>query len=188
MKVSRQQVAYNRKLILDRASRLFRKKGFDGVGIVDIMKSAGLTHGGFYGHFRSKDQLIAESCADALTKTRENWENEARHHPDDPLGAVVRSYLTAAHRDDPATGCVFAAVGAETARRRTIVRRPFTQEVRTNLAMLERFATESSKIERRKRAIATLAGMVGALILARAVDDESLSNEILSVAADGLDP
>ena len=130
MKVSRQQVAYNRKLILDRASMLFRKKGFDGVGIVDIMKSAGLTHGGFYGHFRSKDQLIAESCADALTKTRENWENEARHHPDDPLGAVVRSYLTAAHRDDPATGCVFASVGAETARRRTIVRRPFTQEVR----------------------------------------------------------
>jgi len=187
MKVSREQVAYNRKLILDRASRLFRKKGFDGVGIVDIMKSAGLTHGGFYGHFRSKDQLIAESCADALTKTRENWENEARHHPDDPLGAVVRSYLTAAHRDDPATGCVFASVGAETARRRTIVRRPFTQEVRTNLVMLERFATESSKIARRKRAIATLAGMVGALILARAVDDESLSNEILSVAADGLD-
>ena len=77
MKVSREQVAYNRKLILDRASRLFRKKGFDGVGIADIMKSAGLTHGGFYGHFRSKDQLIAESCADALIKTRENWENEA---------------------------------------------------------------------------------------------------------------
>src|SRR5258708_26389505 len=160
MKVSREQGAYNRKLILDRAGRLFRKKGSGGVGIVDSRKSAGLTHGGFYGHFRSKDQLIAESCADALTKTRENWETEARHHPDDPLGAVVRSYLTAAHRDDPATGCVFASVGAEPARRRTIVRRPFSQEARTNLAMLERIATESSKIPRPNRAIPTLARIV----------------------------
>ena len=89
MKVTREQVEKNRKQILDQAGKLFREKGFDGVGIDDIMKRAGLTRGAFYGHFGSKDELIAKACAAALSKTRKNWENEATDNPKNPLAAVV---------------------------------------------------------------------------------------------------
>jgi TetR/AcrR family transcriptional repressor of nem operon len=181
MKVSREQVAEHRKRIVGAASRLFREKGFDGIGVADITKSAGLTHGGFYGHFASKGDLAEQACAEA--SKLDAWIALVEHARKNPLAAIISSYLSARHRDHPGTGCLFAALGPEVARQRGGVRRAFTDGLRTRLDFLATIATGRSKAAKRKKAIATMSGLVGALVLARAVDDPSLSDEILSAAA-----
>src|SRR5262245_28093262 len=100
MKVSREQVAQNRRRILDAASRLFRERGFDGVGVDTVMKDAGLTHGAFYGHFDSKEELIAHACAHALSETNDRWKDAP-----DPRRALAEFYLGAQHFDDVGGGC-----------------------------------------------------------------------------------
>src|SRR5436190_5640571 len=122
MKVSREQAAQNRERILDAAAQLFRERGFDGIGVADLMKEAGLTHGGFYGHFSSKDDLIAQATAGELTRSLGQWSKVAERAPGDPLAAIAAAYLTSAHRDDPGTGCVIAALGPDVARQSKPVR------------------------------------------------------------------
>src|SRR2546428_11297920 len=100
MRVTRQQVAKNRQRILEVAGKLLREKGFDGVSVADIMKSAGLTHGGFYGHFASKGELAAKACAGAVAKTVDTWTALAGDKSPDQLGAFITSYLSPRHRDD----------------------------------------------------------------------------------------
>src|SRR5215218_2291355 len=106
MRVSREQADKNREHVIDVASRLFRQRGFEGIGVADLMKEAGLTHGGFYGHFASKDDLIAEAAARALTRALANWSSVAERAPDDPLSAIADAYLTGPHRDNPGAGCL----------------------------------------------------------------------------------
>src|SRR5260370_24790238 len=112
MKVTRQQVAKNRQRILEVAGKLFREKGFDGVSVADIMKSAGLTHGAFYGHFASKHELAAQACANAVAKTLDVWTALASDKSPDQLGAIVPNSLTSSHRDDLGGGGVCARTGA----------------------------------------------------------------------------
>ncbi len=175
MKVSREQFAENRQSILDVAGRLFREKGFDGVSVVDIMKGAGLTHGGFYGHFASKDDLIAQACARALSGPAGAWTQIVKQRPDNAGAAIVESYLSAKHRDRPGTGCLLAALGPDIARKSKPVRQAFTEGVRARLAILATAMTGRSRAAKQRKALAVLSGLVGALILARAVDDPSLS-------------
>jgi TetR/AcrR family transcriptional repressor of nem operon len=182
MKVTREQVAKNRQRILEVAGKLFREKGFDGVSVADIMKSAGLTHGGFYGHFASKDELAAQACANAVAKTMDTWTAVAGDKFPDQFGAIVSSYVTPRHRDDLGGGCVLAALGADAVRQRGAVRRTFTDGIRSSVAMLSMIAPGPSNAAQREKALATLAGLVGALTLARAADDPSLSDEILNAA------
>src|SRR5687767_14561500 len=99
MKVSREQAAANRGRILDEAARLFRERGFNGIGVADMMKSAGLTHGGFYGHFSSKEDLIAQVCQRAASTMIETWKRAADNHAADPLAAITLPYLSTEHRD-----------------------------------------------------------------------------------------
>src|SRR5947199_8648882 len=113
MKVTREQAAANREKIIEVASILLPKHGFDGIGVADTMKAAGLTHGGFYGHFSSKEDLIAEACARAFSRSHERWSKMVGRTPDDPLSSIVRSYLSRRHRDDPGTGCTLAALGPD---------------------------------------------------------------------------
>ena len=181
MKVSREQVAEHRRRIVGAAGKLFREKGFDGVGVADIMKSAGLTHGGFYGHFASKEDLIAQACAGAANV--DTWLAVTARAPKNPLAAIVSFYLSARHRDHPETGCLFASLGPEVARQRGGVRRAFTDGLRTRLDFLAEIVTGRSKAAKRRKAIATMSALVGALVLARAVDDLSLSDEILRATA-----
>src|SRR5215207_1311341 len=101
MKVSREQAARNRERILDAAAQLFRERGFEGIGVADLMKEAGLTHGGFYGHFSSKDDLIAQASARELTRSLAHWSNFAERASGDPLSAVANAYLNRSHRDNP---------------------------------------------------------------------------------------
>src|SRR3982750_409763 len=113
MKVSREQAARNRERILDTAAQLFRERGFEGIGVADLMKAAGLTHGGFYGHFASKDDLVAQAAALALEQSVALWEKLADRPQDDPLSAIAGVYLTSRHRDDPGAGCLLAALGPD---------------------------------------------------------------------------
>ncbi len=182
MKVSREQFAENRQRILDVAGRLFREKGFDGIGVDGIMQEAGLTHGGFYGHFDSKADLAERACAAALVTLAGKWEARANSPRQNALPEIVRSYLSPKHRDDPGSGCIIASLGGEVARCSDAVRTTVTQGVRARLGILERVVGGGSKAERREKAIATLSGMVGAMVVARLVNDSPLSDEILTVA------
>ena len=182
MKVSREQAAQNRERILDTAAQLFRERGFEGIGVADLMKEAGLTHGGFYGHFSSKEDLIAQASARALKRSLALWGKLAERTPDDPLAAIASLYLTKRHRDDPGAGCVLAALGPDVSRQGPAVRRTVTDYVRSACELLAKLVPGKSKAARRQKAISTYATLVGAMVIARAVDDRALSQEILDAA------
>jgi TetR/AcrR family transcriptional repressor of nem operon len=179
MKVSREQAAQNRERIVDAAAELFRARGFEGIGVADLMKAAGMTHGGFYGHFSSKEDLMAQACARASSRARERWTKLAERAPEDPLSEIADVYLTARHRDNPGAGCLLAALGPDAARQGPAVRSAVTAGVRSAFDFLGRIVPGRSKAAKRQKAINSYASMVGAMILARAVDDRALSQEIL---------
>src|ERR671923_2137352 len=110
MKVSREQAARNRERIVETAAQLFRERGFEGIGVADLMKEAGLTHGGFYGHFGSKEDLMAQACVRASGRSHALWSRLAERAPNDPLAEIAGVYLTAKHRDNPGEGCLMAAL------------------------------------------------------------------------------
>jgi len=182
MRVSKEQAAENRRRIVEVAGTLFRARGVNGIGVADLMKEAGLTHGGFYGHFASKDDLAAEACASVMAKTAQRWGTfaDGTGTPDDRLAAIAGFYLSAAHRDAPASGCPIATLGIDAARQDGPVRRAFTEGLRPFLEVLGRLVPGRSKAAQREKALATLSAMVGAVILARAVDDPALSDDILA--------
>lgn len=174
MKVSRAQAEENRQRILDNAAQLFRERGFDGIGLNDLMQAAGLTRGGFYGHFASKDDLAAQALAQALASNREQW----RQQPDRSLGAWIRGYLSDTHRDGVAQGCGLAALAADVSRAGPAVREVFTQGLQGLAHTLAAQMPGADDAERRAQALALLASLVGAVVLARAVDDDGLSREL----------
>lgn len=179
MRVSRAEAAQNRERIIEVAARLFRERGLDGIGVADLMKAAGLTHGGFYGHFASKEDLMAQACARAVEDSLGSLSRVAEHGDGNALTAFASAYLSPTHRDSPGEGCVLAALGAEAARHGSPVRSAFTCGVRSTLDLLTKLVSGKSKRVRRERALATYATMIGALVLARAVDDPELSGEVL---------
>ncbi|MYN41656.1 TetR family transcriptional regulator [Duganella sp. FT109W] len=179
MKVSREQVALNRERIVETAARLFREKGYDGIGVADLMKGAGLTHGGFYGHFDSKEDLLAEAAAHALKKSVERWEGYLSAGPDAALEKIYDGYLNEQHRDHPELGCAVTALGPDVARLGSKARHAMTEGARSQMAILEQLMPGADAAERRKQALANYAAMVGAIVLSRAVDDEALSLEVL---------
>jgi TetR/AcrR family transcriptional regulator, transcriptional repressor for nem operon len=175
MRASRQKAAESRERILDVAARLFREKGFGGAGLEVIMQGAGLTHGGFYGHFQSKEQLAAEAVARALQRSGE------RQSRFTSIGELVADYLTQRHCEDRANGCALAALGADIARQSDEVRRAPTLYLRQRIDQIAALV-RGEPAKQRQQAIATLAGLVGALTLARAVDDPALAAEVLEAA------
>jgi TetR/AcrR family transcriptional regulator, transcriptional repressor for nem operon len=179
MRVSREQAAANRERIIDAAASLFRAKGFGGIGVADIMKAADLTHGGFYGHFASKDDLVAQASRRTMARAAANWEQVAAKAPERPYAALLRHYLTPRHRDHPGRGCAFAALGTDAARSGKVVRDAFAEGLEPLIDILAAAVPGGSKASRRRRAVAAMAGLVGALSLARAVGDQALSDEIL---------
>lgn len=180
MRVTKEKAAAHRAAIVTAASRLFRQRGFDGVGVAEIMKAAGLTHGGFYGHFASKEALAAEACGEAFVHSM----NRLQPRADDILG-YLESYLSELHRDRPGKGCPMAAFADEIARQSTPVQSAFTTGTAQFIdALAQRLAplTNEDAAGRRRRAIAVLAAMVGGMALARATAGTSpeLSAEILA--------
>ena len=173
MKVTRKKAVQNRKCIVETASRLFRERGFDGVGVDAIMQAAGLTHGGFYNHFASKDDLAAEAAACALAAGAENLAGVTS------LQDLVRNYLSSEHRDNRANGCAMAALGGEIARQKPEVRKQLAAHVSNQIDWVAKLIGGKKTNPQRARAIRELSELVGALILARAVSDRALSDEIL---------
>jgi len=186
MRVSREQANENREKVLATAARLYREHGFTGIGVAEIMKAAGLTHGGFYGQFGSKEALMSEVSERALAGSCELWTQVAEQAPDNPLGAFAAKYLSPAHRDNPGAGCLLAALSSDIARSAGPVR----QAISTGMARLvDLFAAAMSgrsKAVRREKALAAYAAMVGALVLSRATDDAELSEEILTAVRNSL--
>lgn len=170
MKVSREQVAENRRRILEAAARLFRAKGFEAVTVAEVMKAAGLTHGAFYGHFQSKDDLIAQALAHVLRAS-------TPAHAD--LTAYAEGYLSPRHRDDVAGGCPTAGLGGETLRQGAEARAAMTEGLRRQIETFARTAPGDTPASRRQAAIGAWAAMVGAVILSRVSDDPDLADEIL---------
>jgi TetR/AcrR family transcriptional regulator, transcriptional repressor for nem operon len=180
MKVSREKAAEHRERIIDAAGALFRAKGFDGIGVADIMKAAELTHGGFYGHFASKDDLVAQASQRAMARAEVNWAKVVAEAPDQPYAALLSHYLSPRHRDDPGKGCAFAALGGDAARSGKPVRKAFAEGLQPLIDILAESIPGRSKAVRRRKALAAMAALVGALTLSRAVDDEALSDAILA--------
>lgn len=183
MRYPARETAEKHEQILNEAARLFRERGFAGAGVAEIMKAAGLTHGAFYVHFPSKGELAAEAVARAFAQSEDRIYASATDGTD-PKRAFLDTYLSSAHRNRPGEGCAIAALGPEIARD-PAVRGPFTKEVKRMIArMAERFG--SRKEGSRQDTIHLLSAAVGALILARAVDDPELSDEILSSVHESL--
>ena len=170
------ETAEKHQRILDEASRLFRERGFDGVSVSEIMKATGLTHVPFYNHFASKEALMAESVAHAAAASSAAME-PAKHSAEGMLD-YVQDYLSESHRDDPGHGCLMSALGSEVCRV-PAVRAGFTDHVRSSIASLAAHFPWPAKRHARRDAIRMLSAMVGAVTLARAVDDAALSEEIL---------
>lgn len=181
MKVSREQMKTNRQRILSEAGRLFREKGFDAVGVAEVMNAAGLTHGGFYGHFASKDDLIAHTVAHLF----EPAEGGATSVPD--LDDFMDAYLSPKHRAGVARGCPTAALVADIRRQGPETRNALTEGVRAQIDRMTAAISDTSSTEARRDAIGSWATMVGALIMARSVDDPGLADQILKDARDWID-
>ncbi len=162
--------------ILDAAARLFRERGSAGVSVSEIMQATGLTHGAFYNHFASKDALLAESLAHASSKSLKDL-TQAQQSPQEMI-AYVQKYLSASHRDTPGEGCLMTALGSEIPRE-PMAQSGFTAYVRTTIEKLTAHFPWPSKRSARRDSIRMLSTMVGAVILARAVNDAELSDEIL---------
>lgn len=170
MKVSREQMAQNRDRILTEAARLFREKGFDAVSVAEVMKAAGLTHGGFYGHFRSKDDLIAQAIVHA----------EGSQSAIDSLEGWIETYLSAIHRDQPGLGCPTAALAGLMRDQGPEARAAMAQKLAAQIESLAQATPGTDADARRREAVGKMSAMVGALILARAIDDPDLSDEVLA--------
>ncbi len=178
MRVSAERKSETRQRILDAASELFRQHGIDAVGVDAVMHAAGLTHGGFYAHFASKEALVAEVAAASLSRSAAKWEAiSAGEDKPAALARIVDAYLDPRHVAGPERGCVLPSMGAEVARRRS-ARPAITAELRRMIAAL-RCCLPAEDLQ---RATAALSCMVGAVLLARLSDDEGLAGDFLEAA------
>ena len=167
------------KRIVKIASRRFREKGLAGVGIADVMKEAGLTVGGFYKHFDSRDALVAEAVSSAFGGWKRRVDAAASGGPAVSYAKLIDDYLNEAHRDDPGTGCAFGALAGEIARSNKRTRALASEQIRNDIQLLAGLLPGKNKHAARSKAILTFSALVGAMVLARAVSDEALSLEIL---------
>ncbi|MFG6441087.1 TetR/AcrR family transcriptional regulator [Roseateles sp. LKC17W] len=181
MKVTKAQAQANRTHVVQTASQLFRERGYDGVGVADLMAAAGFTHGGFYKQFGSKTDLIAEATACGLAQT------VALTGDGVAPAEFVRQYLSREHRDGRGTGCTMAALGSDAARQPDSVRAAFADGIESLVAALSRGADAAATPAARAETLDMLSHAVGALILSRACpDDAPLADEFLAATRDAL--
>jgi TetR/AcrR family transcriptional regulator, transcriptional repressor for nem operon len=193
MKLTKEEAEANRQKVLETAGRLFRQHGFDGVGVADLMRAAGFTHGGFYNHFSSKAELAAEAASlglkDSSSKLSDVLTNEQKAGSSS-LAKFVKSYLSSEHRDDRAGGCTIASLACDAARENKEVQAGFALGIEEQLNIFASYFAkggskkQGSALSARRLAIQLMSGLVGAVILSRAVANAnpSLSDEILQVS------
>jgi TetR/AcrR family transcriptional repressor of nem operon len=187
MKVSRAQAEENRRAVVEAAGRLFREHGVKGVGLNELMGAAGLTHGGFYKQFGSKDELVREACAGALDAGLGKWSRiveQAEAGGADPLAALVGHYLSPGHRDRVGHGCALAGLGPDAVRHDPDLRQRFEQALHAHAGVIGKAMPAAPA--RDDGALAAISTMVGALLLSRMVEDDAFSRRILDAASASL--
>jgi TetR/AcrR family transcriptional regulator, transcriptional repressor for nem operon len=187
MRYSREHKLETHARIVKKASVRLREKGAHGIGVADLMKEAGLTHGGFYAHFDSREALVIEAFADAMDRSTERWRKlAAATPPEKRLAAIVGSYLTTIHRDDPGHGCAVPTLGAEIARESPKTRKAFAAKLAQMIDMLADQIPEIPRKTARKQAMAAVATMMGTLVLSRIAGSGEFSDEILGAGRDAV--
>jgi TetR/AcrR family transcriptional regulator, transcriptional repressor for nem operon len=175
--------------IVSVAARAIRRSGYDGTGVADIMKEAGLTHGAFYSHFPSREAMLAEAagraCAESATAVAEVV---ASVPPGKALASMLGAYLSREHVEHVDIGCPLAALGSETSRQAPEVRRVATRHIKEMIDLVARQSSDWGQSGAHERALVTVATMVGALLLARAVDERDLSDSLRKAALEHLTP
>ena len=183
MRYPADETAEKHEKILTEAARLFREKGFATVSVGELMKSAGLTHGPFYNHFPSKKALMAEAIEFAMRQSLAGLEKYCSDS--DAKAKYLAAYLSTAQRNNPGTGCPIAAMAVEVGREASL-KEPFTRAFKSFLETMANCLRWRSKRSARSESIRAVSAIVGAMVLARAVDDEALSREILREVRQGL--
>jgi len=186
-RVSRKQAELNREIIVEAATHLFRERGLHGISLSDVMAAAGLTHGGFYGHFASKEALATEACQQAFEHANQGWQEKISRSDDQPAArqAVLGPYLSAAHRDNPGDGCPVSAFAPDMCHEPadTALQQAFIDGVEASLAVFAQLQDDD-----RQAMLAKYAMMVGAVTLARATRGNALSDEFLEAVRNTLVP
>lgn len=186
MKVSKETVEQNRERVIDTAARLFRERGIDGIGVVDLMNAAGLTQGGFYRQFKSKNDLVMQAVKRAHSDMSEDLARRIAGS-DDPLQTLVRHYVSDYHRDGPGQGCSLASLAGDVARHDDpALRELFGSIVSNYIELLTGLVPGRNRKARRSTAIAVLAEMIGSVVLSRVLPDPALSGEIIDTVSNDL--
>jgi TetR/AcrR family transcriptional regulator, transcriptional repressor for nem operon len=187
MRYSKEHKQETHARIVKKASVRLREKGAHGVGVADLMKEAGLTHGGFYAHFDSREALVIEAFAYAMDRSTERWRKIAEQTPvERRLATIVDTYLTPAHRDDPGHGCAVPALSAEIARESVKTRKAFAGKLEQMIDMMADQIPDLPRKAARKQAAAALATMMGTLVLARVAGSGEFSEEILAAGREAM--
>jgi TetR/AcrR family transcriptional regulator, transcriptional repressor for nem operon len=179
MRVSKAQQAKNRERVVAAAARLLRERGIEGIGVDALAEAAGLTHGAVYSHFDSKGDLAAAAVARALAETSAQWKAAGAGDAAGAFNQLVRHYVSRSHRDDPGHGCAVAAMGPDAMRHPRQVRRAFSDGITAMIETVAGACEGATEEARRDEAIAAIAAMVGAIVLARALEDRTLSDRVL---------
>src|ERR1700754_317831 len=187
MRYSREHKIETHARIVKKASVRLREKGAHGIGVADLMKEAGLTHGGFYAHFTSREALVIEAFAYAMERSTQRWRKLAEQTaPEKRLATIVDSYLTRVHRDDPGHGCAVPALGAEIARESPKTRRAFAAKLEQMIDMMAEQIPGVPRKAARKQAMATIATMMGTLVLSRIAGNGEFSDEVLGAGREAV--
>jgi TetR/AcrR family transcriptional repressor of nem operon len=187
MRYSREHKQETHARIVRKASVRLRERGAHGVGVADLMKEAGLTHGGFYAHFDSREALVIEAFAYAMDRSTARWRKLAEEiPPEQRLASIVDTYLSSTHRDDPGHGCAVPALGAEIARESPKTRKAFAAKLEQMIDMIAEQIPDQPRKAARKQAAAALATMIGTLVLARVAGSGEFSDEILAAGRESV--
>jgi TetR/AcrR family transcriptional repressor of nem operon len=176
--------AQTHERVLRVAARRVREDGLEHPGVSELMREAGLTHGGFYKHFASREDLIRQAAALALAKGTQQMAQAARTDEAEPLTGLIEAYLSRRHRDDPGTGCALVTLGSAAARGDNELRDAYEEQVRQYLGLITELVPAGQ--DQRAEAILVLSALVGGVLMARAVRDENLSDELLTTLFDKL--
>ena len=181
MRYSKEHKQETHARIVRKASVRLREKGAHGIGVADLMKEAGLTHGGFYAHFDSREALVIEAFGYAMDRSVEHWRKVATETPPEKrLSTIVDSYVSTVHRDDPGRGCAVPTLGAEIARESAKTRKAFAAKLDQLIDVMADQILDVPRKTARRQAMATLATMMGTLVMSRVAGSGELSDEILA--------
>jgi TetR/AcrR family transcriptional repressor of nem operon len=187
MRYSKEHKQETHARIVKKASVRLREKGAHGIGVADLMKEAGLTHGGFYAHFDSREALVIEAFGYAMDRAVEHWRKIAAETPPEKrLSTIVDSYVSTVHRDDPGRGCAIPTLAAEIARENPRTRKAFAAKLEQMIDMLAAQIPDVPRKAARKQAMAVIATMMGTVVLARVAGSGEFSQEILGAGREAV--